>query len=96
MNTGTKTTLAAALLMAALAGGLFLSGYLVLLLLGLRDVPQTWHTYWDYCRALDLAEVAPYVTKIKLGGYVGFGLPLLAWLGLLVPLFRPKEMSLHG
>jgi len=96
MHTGVRAGFAATLLIVALAGGLFLSAYLVLLLLGLQDVPPTWHTYWDYYRALDLPEVAPYVTKIELGGYLGFGLPLLAWLGLLVPLFRPKEAPLHG
>ena len=96
MNTRIRTSAAAALLVIAAISGLFLSGYLVVLLLDLHDAPRTWRTYVDYCRALDLPQFAPYALRIKLAGYLGFGLPLLAWLGLLVPLFRSKEAPLHG
>ncbi len=40
--------------------------------------------------------MAAYAGKIKLAGAIGFGVPLLAWLGLLVPLFKARPESLHG
>ncbi len=91
-----KRSLGAALLMGAVAGGWFLSNYLILLLLGLRDTPLVWNTWWQYAQAMNLPQVAPFTTKIKLTGVMGFGLPLLAWAGLLIVLFKAKRESLHG
>lgn len=96
MSTGIKASFAAALLLLAMVGGLYFSGYLVLLFLGLHQITQTWHSYWDYWQALDLPQVMPYATKIKVAGYLGIGLPLATWLLLLVLMFKPKEASLHG
>ena len=84
------------LLLAAVAGGWFLSNYLVLRILGLHNVPVAWNMWWQYVRAIDLPQVAPYVGKIKLSGALGFGLPLLIWIGLLIPIFKGKAQSLHG
>jgi type IV secretion system protein VirD4 len=77
------------------AAGLYLSGYLTITLLKV-DAPLAWNTYWLYVQALHLPQVAPYAKQIKLGGAIGFGLPLLAYVLLLVPLFRPASRSLHG
>jgi len=81
--------------LAALSGE-YLAGYLTLWALGLESVPLGMTTYWEYFGALDLPQVAPYVLKIKLCGAFGFGVPLLAWLCLLVPALRSKPESTHG
>jgi len=91
-----KSIVAIASAMLATVAGLYLSGWITLKLLGLGTVPLQWHTWWSYFQVTDLPQFVPYATKIKLGGYLGFSLPLLAWLGLLLPLFRKKETPLHG
>ena len=96
MNGSTKTALVAAMFLVALGGGLYLSGQLTLMLLGV-DMPLTWRTWWDYHSALVYPQYAPYVWKIKFGGIVGFGLPALAWVGCLVLLLRSaRAQTLHG
>jgi type IV secretion system protein VirD4 len=95
MSTG-KLVFALALLLAALVGGLYFADWLVLWMLGLKNVPLVWNTWWQYFQALDLPQVAPYVGKIKAAGAVGFGMPLLVWLLLLIPIFKGKAESLHG
>ncbi|MDP9930622.1 type IV secretory system conjugative DNA transfer family protein [Variovorax paradoxus] len=91
-----KVLFALVILLGVLAGGWFLSNYLVLLILDLRNAPLTWNTWWQYIQATDLPQYAPYATKIKLSGAIGFGVPLLGWAALLIPLFRAKAESLHG
>ena len=82
--------------LAFLLAGLYLSGYLALLLLKLDTGLLKWNTYLDYWKALDLPQVQRYAGKIKVAGCLGFGLPLLAWLGLLFLMFRPARQSMHG
>ena len=84
------------LLVIALGAGVFLSGYLTLLLLGLRDAPLHWNSYWEYARALNLRQVAPYAFRIKVSGVIGFGLPIVLWLPALIPLLKRKARSIHG
>lgn len=84
------------LLVVALVGGWFFSSYLVLLFLGMRDTPQAWNTWWQYVQAMALAPFAPYAGKIQLSGAVGFGIPVLVWALLLIPLLKAKAESLHG
>jgi type IV secretion system protein VirD4 len=79
-----------------LAAGWFLSNYLVLLLLDLPDAPLAWNTWWQYVQAADLPQYAPYAAKIRLSGAIGFGVPLLGWAALLIPLLRAEAESLHG
>ncbi|MGH8159820.1 MAG: type IV secretory system conjugative DNA transfer family protein [Rhodanobacter sp.] len=95
MSTG-RLVFALVWLLAALVGGWFLCNYLVVFFLGLQHVPVAWNMWWQYVQTMDLPQVTPYAAKIKLSGFVGFGLSLLAWLGLLIPLFRSKPESLHG
>ena len=83
------------LLVAAIVGGAFLAGWLTLALLHV-DVPLAWNTWLQYFKAIDLPQVAPYVTKIKLAGGIGFGVPLLIWLIALIPLSQTAQPSLHG
>lgn len=82
----------------ALAGlaGLYLSGYLTLLLLGLDSARLAWDTYAGYARALELAQVAPYAGRIRAAGWIGFGLPGLAWLALLGLVLRRRRRAMHG
>ena len=85
-----------ALFIAALVGGLYFSDWLVLWLLGLKGAPLSWDTWGQYYSVIDLASYAPYAGKIKLAAGIGFGVPLLAWLILLILLFRAKPESIHG
>lgn len=91
-----KLGLAVALLLVAATGGWFLSNRLVPCFLGLQPVPQAWDLWWQYFQAKDVPQFAPYATRIEASGAVGFGLPLLAWFGLLISLFKAKNESLHG
>jgi type IV secretion system protein VirD4 len=95
MATRARVVAAIVFLATALCAGLYLSGWLTLLLLGLRT-QAGWGTYWQYWRALDQPQVAAYAPWIKTGGVVGFGLPLLLWLGVLYLLWRGKTLALHG
>jgi type IV secretion system protein VirD4 len=79
-----------------LAAGIYLSGFLVLLFLKLDTNAAGLQTYYSYFSALDMAQVRPYAGRVKLAGCVGFGLPLLACLTLLVLILKPAKKSLHG
>jgi len=92
----TKAVSSIVLLVLALGGGFALSGYLTLLMLRLHGTPLQWNTYWQYIQALGLPQVAPYVTKIKGAGAIGFGIPLLLWMVLLYLIYKPERRSLHG
>lgn len=86
---------ATALLLLCLAAGLYLSGFLTLLLLGV-DSPLEWDTYLKYVQALDLPQARPHAWKIKLSGVVGLGVVFLAWLPFAVILLKPRHKSVHG
>ncbi len=88
--------LAAAIISLGLVGGLYLSGYLTLLLLHLDTGLLHWHSYLDYINALNVEQVRPYVRRIRFAGIVGFGAPLFAALALLVPVLRTPRKSIHG
>lgn len=87
-----------ALASATLAGiaGLYLAGYLALLMLRLDPAHLTWRTYPGYARVLDHARVKPYAGRIRVAGWLGFGLPTGAWMALLVVALRPRERTVHG
>jgi type IV secretion system protein VirD4 len=80
----------------ALAAGAYLSGFLALLFLELNTNAAGIGTYYAYVKALDMPQVAPYAGRIRMAGYVGFGLPLLACVALLVLILKPSKKSLHG
>lgn len=92
-----RTKSAAALLTAilALVAGAYASGWLVLALIHV-SAPLGGTTYWRFLIALDRPDVRPYATMIKTAGFVGFGVPLLAWSGLIYGLFKPSRRSTHG
>ncbi|WP_367346251.1 type IV secretory system conjugative DNA transfer family protein [Stenotrophomonas bentonitica] len=95
LSTQKPVVIAVAVLLTALVG-YCLSGYLTLLLLGLDTGLFKWNTWLQYVQAMDQPAVAPYLTKIKAAGVIGFGLPALALLGALFFLVKPKKKSLHG
>lgn len=91
-----KIVVPAVVIVLTVIAGYCFAGYLTLLLLGLDTGLFKWNTYLQYLQALDQPVVAPYVTKIKLAGVVGFGLPLLLSLVAMFLMFRSKKTSLHG
>lgn len=95
MSAGWKTVTLAALLLLALLAGEYLAGWLVIFLLQV-PVQLGVGTYWQYVQAIHLPQVAPYVWKIKLAGYAGFGVPLLVWVMLVALLIKPRASAFHG
>jgi type IV secretion system protein VirD4 len=91
-----KLVVAVVLLLAAAVAGWLLANHLVLVFLRLPDASVEWNTWWRYVQAVDLPQLAPFAGKVKLAVLTGFGVPLLLWSALLIPLFRSKRESLHG
>ncbi len=95
MSTQKIVVTAVVILLTALVG-YCLAGYLTLLFLGLDTGLFKWNTYYQYVQAMDQPAVAPYLTKIKAAGVVGFSLPIVACLVALFFVLKPKKKSLHG
>jgi type IV secretion system protein VirD4 len=95
MSAGWKAATSVALLVLALVAGEYLAGWVVIFLLQV-PVQLGIGTYWEYAQAIHLPQVAPYVWKIKLAGYAGFGAPLLSWVMLVVLLVKPRASAFHG
>ena len=97
MNTiALKLGVAVTTALLALLAGLYLSGVLTPMLLKVQPATSWYETWWSYYRVIDLPQVQPHAGKIKLATAIGFGVPLLGWLFLLVPLFRDRHKALHG
>ncbi|PPU77620.1 type IV secretion system protein VirD4 [Xanthomonas cucurbitae] len=95
MSSKAKVAVVVVVLILALVAGVYLSGFITLLLLNVQ-VPLKATTYLEYWKALDLPQVKPYVLRVKASGALGFGLPLLGWWLLLIPMLRTRKQSLHG
>lgn len=78
------------------AAGYMLSGYVVLLLLKADTANFGLTTYRQYLNASHLPQWAPYVARIHIAGYIGFGLCGALWVALSFLLFRPRKQALHG
>lgn len=76
--------------------GCYLSGFILLQWLDLNNTSLKFGTYFQYFSALDMPKVAKYANQIKASGSIGFGLPFVVWLFLLILMFRQPEQSLHG
>jgi type IV secretion system protein VirD4 len=87
---------AAALTVVAIVLGEYLAGFLSLLFLGLGQHDLGLGLYVSYLRSMDLPQVQPFLLRIKLAGFIGFGIPLIAWLFALYALLRNKKPSMHG
>uniref|UniRef100_A0A183CHY7 Type IV secretory system conjugative DNA transfer family protein n=1 Tax=Globodera pallida TaxID=36090 RepID=A0A183CHY7_GLOPA len=95
-ETRTKIVVTAVVILLTALVGYCLAGYLTLLFLGLDTGLFKWNTYYQYVQAMDQPAVAPYLTKIKAAGVVGFSLPIVACLVALFFVLKPKKKSLHG
>ena len=91
-----KMMFAVAIGLLTLAAGLYFSGFMALLLLKLNTGLLEWDTYVRYIKTIDMPQVQPYAGKIKVAGYVGFGVPSLAYLALLALILKPARKSMHG
>ncbi|MDO4640703.1 MAG: type IV secretory system conjugative DNA transfer family protein, partial [Neisseria sp.] len=96
MSIRNKLIFSSSLLLSALVIGNYLSGFILLQWLRLNNTPLGITTYFQYFSKLHLPRVAAYALQIKTSGAVGFGLPLLLWLILLIPLWKNRAPSLHG
>ncbi len=95
-NTSGKMFFLLAILIAALVGGLYLSGYIVLMQLKLPKVPLAWDSWLDYYKVIDEPQIRPYIKKIKISGMIGFSIPILLWLGLAFLVLKTRQKALHG
>jgi type IV secretion system protein VirD4 len=91
-----KLLFALAVFLLVPVAGLYVSGRLTAMFLGLHAPAPHWYVYLDYLRTLDLPQVRPYAAKIRAAGWVGFGLPLLAYIGAGALALRGRSKSLHG
>jgi type IV secretion system protein VirD4 len=91
-----KWLLALMLGSAALIAGTYLAGYLTLLLIHADTGLLEFGTYHDYLNAVEHPRFVPFAAKIKAGGCIGYGIPVLAYISLLAVAVRPKKKSLHG
>lgn len=96
MRVKAKLALAVVAGFIVLAAGTYLSGFLTLTLLKLDAGLLSWDTYPKYLNALSLPQYQPYASKIKVGGYIGYGLPVFCYLGLIAVILRPAKKSTHG
>ena len=96
MTLRNKFIITAILLLLSLVAGSYLSGFILLQWLGLDKTPLVLTTWFKYFNTLHLPRVAAYSLQIKTSGIAGFGLPLLAYLFSLVPIWRTASPSLHG
>ncbi|WP_045764604.1 type IV secretory system conjugative DNA transfer family protein [Xanthomonas albilineans] len=95
MNSRTKGITAVIALLPVAIAGLYLSGFLVLTLLGEHAQVQLL-TYWRYWQVVDQPAWHPYAPKIKLAGICGFGLPVMLYLIMVYAMLRTKAQELYG
>jgi len=85
---------AAALLM--LMVGFYASGYLALVLIKADTNLLKFSTFLDYLRVLDNPQYHRFADKIRISGYIGFGIPVLAYAALAAVIVKPRKKSIHG
>jgi type IV secretion system protein VirD4 len=91
-----KALFALAVVLLVPVTGLYLAGRFTALFLGLHEPAPHWYVYLDYLRTLDLPQVRPYAPRIRAAGWVGFGLPALACIGMAALALRDRSKPLHG
>jgi type IV secretion system protein VirD4 len=80
----------------ALAAGLALASAVVLLMLQQNLDQFRWTGFLGYWQQVANPEWAAFASKIKASAAIGFGLPLLGWLVLLLKSIQAPERALHG
>ncbi len=93
MKAGKIVFVLGCLVLAAVAG-LWLSGVFTTMLLGVQSHKA--FVWLDYLKHLHEPRFQPYAMKIRIGGILGFGVPLLAWIVLLFLALKPQRKALHG
>lgn len=78
------------------ATSLYAPSYLTLIFLDLTEQPVTWDTWWQYAEVMEQPNYAPYAWRIKLAGWLGIGMPITAFVGVLLLLLRRRDPSLYG
>lgn len=91
-----KYLLIAFFIALTVAGGSYISGYILLAMLKLHNVQLDCFLYFKYLAQIKTVPVAPYAVKIKTSGVLGFGFSLLPWLVFGFFKLRGKEKSIHG
>jgi type IV secretion system protein VirD4 len=92
-----RTITATVVTLLAIGAGVYLSGYLALIFLGLDTGLLKVTTYYDYVKFLDHPQVAQYRGRLIAAGVIGFGLMLLVWAALMVMLFKLRShRNIHG
>lgn len=97
MSKGLKWGMAALVIAATLASGVYLSGWLTALTLKQGAGSVDFTTYQKYVGAMRSdPRWRPYATRIKVSGWIGFGLPGLVGATMLMLVVRPRKRSIHG
>ena len=96
MKLTTKVAMLLVALLILLLAGSWLSGKLLFLWFGFDNRQPGFLTWFEYFRLIEDPRYMPHAGKIKGAGLVGFGGPVLLWLGLLVLMLKPKAKSTHG
>ena len=97
MTTRNKLLISFALLLVTVVAGAYLSGFILLLWLGMSDrVYLGMATYFSYVKQLHIPKYAYYALQIKTSGFIGFGAVSALWLSALILLWKRPSQSLHG
>jgi type IV secretion system protein VirD4 len=91
-----KWTFLTVLFIAAIVGGFYLSGWILLFWLKLDKVPLDLTTYYKYFKAMGTSRVMPFATPIKVSGMLGFGVPLIVYFMGLIGVLKTKPQTTYG
>ena len=94
-NTGKMVFLLVILIVAILAG-LYLSGYILIVSYKHLSWDLGWNMWWQFYAEMDTPRGQVYAEKTKLSGMIGFGIPILLWMGLVFLVLKPRQKALHG
>ncbi|WP_045727223.1 hypothetical protein [Xanthomonas sp. GPE 39] len=92
---GVKWAGAGVVFLAMAVAGLYLAGWRLRTLLSVHT-SLVWNIWIEYLKVIHQSAYLPCAGKVELIGALGFGAPLLAWLSVLIALFKPKPELLHA
>ena len=94
-NTGKMVFLLVILIVAILAG-LYLSSYILIVSYKHLSWDLGWNMWWQFYAEMDTPRGQVYAEKTKLSGMIGFGIPILLWMGLVFLVLKTRQKALHG
>lgn len=94
-NTGKMVFLLVILIVAILAG-LYLSSYILIVSYKHLSWDLGWNMWWQFYAEMDTPRGRVYAEKTKLSGMIGFGIPILLWMGLVFLVLKTRQKALHG